>query len=132
MRPRPRPPRPELARRPSGPFGWLDARLLQENWLSRLGPDATAVLVLLALAADKRGSSFYGRERMTVALGLTRPGVDQALARLLELGLVAHRPWREGLPDGVWQLLPLPTSGAVRGGDPVSIAQILTDLGIDA
>jgi hypothetical protein len=110
----------------------LDARLLQEDWLSRFGSDATAVLVLLALAADKRGSSFYGRERMAVALGLTRSRVDQALARLLELGLVAHRPWREGLPDGVWQLLPLPSSGATRGSGPVSIAQILTELGIDA
>jgi len=132
MSPRPRPPRPELVRRPSGLFGWLDARLLWEDWLARLGPDATAALVLLALAADRRGASFYGRERMAVALGLTRSRVDRALARLLELDLVAHRPWREGLPDGVWQLLPLPASGAGRGGGPVSVAQVLAQLGIDA
>ncbi len=88
--------------------------------------------MLLALAADRRGASFYGRERMGQALGLTRPRVDRALARLLELKLVAHRPWRAGLPDGVWQLLPLSASTTARGGGPTSIAQILAQLGIDS
>ena len=110
-RPRPAPPRPDLVRRPGGaPFGWLEARLLNDGWLSRLGPDATAVLVLFALAADRHGASFYGRDRMSVLLGLDRPAVDRALARLLELGLVAHRPWNSGHPDGVWQLVPVPVT----------------------
>ena len=88
--------------------------------------------MLLALAADRRGASFYGRERMGQALGLSRSRVDRALARLLELGLVAHRPWRAGLPDGVWQLLPLPGQvDTARGVGPTSIAQILAQLGID-
>ncbi len=131
LRPHPRPPRPELIRLPAGPFGWLDARLLLEEWLARLGPNAIAVLVLLALAADRRGASFYGRERMAVALGLSRQEVDRALGRLLELSLVAHRPWRDGLPDGVWQLLPLPASRAKRGGGAMSVGEILTQLGIE-
>ncbi len=130
-RPRPRPPRPELIRRPAGSFGWLDARLLLEEWLDRLGPEAIAVLVLLALAADRRGASFYGRERMSMALGLSRHEVDRALDRLLGLSLVAHRPWREGLPDGVWQLLPLPASRSQRGGGALSVGEILTQLGIE-
>ena len=44
------PPRPDQIRRPEGRFGWLDDRLLQEGWLSRIGPEGAAVLVLLALA----------------------------------------------------------------------------------
>ena len=134
-RPAPTPPRPELVRRPQGPFGWLDARLLREGWLAELGPDATAVLVLLALAADRRGASFYGRERMARELKLTRRDLDQALERLLERGLVAHRPWRAGQPDGVWQLLPLPERAIhppcpPRGGAPQSIAELLGYLGL--
>ena len=104
----PIPPRPELVHRPQERFGWLEDRLLHEEWLADLGPQAAAVLLLLALAADHRGASFYSRDRMALALALDRPSLDRALRRLLELNLVAFRPWQPGLFDGVWQILPLP------------------------
>ena len=128
------PPRPDQIRKPEGRFGWLDDRLLQEGWLSRVGPEGAAVLVLLALAADRQGASFYGRERMTSVLGMSRCDLDSALARLQELGLVALRPWRAGLADGVWQLLPLPRSERDRrsGGEPMSIRAVLESLGLSA
>ena len=140
-RPRPRPPRPELVRQPSDAFGWLDAHLRHEGWLARLGPDAVAVLLLLALAADRNGASFFGRQRMATALGMTRACVDAALARLRSLDLVAHRPWQPGQLDGVWQLLPVPRRhrpgerpdervAAARTDAPVHIAAILAQLGI--
>ena len=108
MRSPPTPPRPEIVRLPSAGFGWLDDRLLQEQWLSRLGPEPTAVLTLLALAADRRGVSFYRRETMALALSMPRPEIDRSLDRLLELDPVDFRPWLPGHIDGVWQLLPLP------------------------
>jgi hypothetical protein len=118
-------------RRVAGPFGWLDARLLQDDWLSRLGSDAVATLVLLALAADRQGSSWYGRDRMARVLGLSREALDRALARLVALGLVAHRPWSTYTPDGVWQLLPLaPATPETRGGEVVSIGSVLGRLGL--
>jgi hypothetical protein len=58
-------------------------------------------------------------------LGLHRQHVDRALARLLELGLVAHRPWRPGHPDGVWQFLPVAVAKPRTGGDPAAIADVL-------
>jgi hypothetical protein len=64
--------------------------------------------VLLALAADRNGCSFYSRKRMAEAMGLNRQDVDAALARLRQMRLVAHRPWRPGDADGIWQLLPVP------------------------
>jgi hypothetical protein len=64
--------------------------------------------VLLALAADRRGASFYRRDTMARALSMTRTALDRSLERLLELGLVDLRPWLPGHPDGVWQLLPVP------------------------
>lgn len=126
---RPEPPRPDLVRRPGGPFGWLEARLLHDRVLARLGSDATAVLVLLALAADRRGASFYGRERMAGLLGLDRPAVNRALKRLLDLGLVAHRPWRPGHVDGVWQLLPVQQPSPLRTG-PASLRHLLEVAGL--
>ena len=106
-RERPAPPRPNLRRQPPRSFGWLDARLLQEDWLSLLGPEATAVMAFLALAADERGASFYLRETMVARIGLERRELDRCLDRLQELELVALRPWSDGRADGVWQLLPL-------------------------
>ena len=107
-RDRPAPPHPELIRRPPRSFGWLDARLLSEQWLGLLGPERVAALTLLALAADRTGSSFYRRETMALALSMRRCDLDEALERLLDLELVAHRPWLSGNIDGVWQILPMP------------------------
>jgi hypothetical protein len=133
---RPRPPRPDLLRRPSEAFGWLDAHLLHDGWLARLGPEATAVLVLLALAADRHGASFYARHTMARSLGTTLAAIDAALQRLRHLGLLDHRPWTRGCSDGVWQLLPAPrreqgppraTTTPIEG--PVPITAILAQLG---
>jgi len=104
----PTPPRPDQVRRPAGSFGWLEARLLHDGWLERLGPQRIAVLTLLALAADRTGSSFYRRNSMAHALSMSQEDLDEALGSLLDLELVDHRPWSAGHLDGVWQLLPLP------------------------
>lgn len=105
---RPKPPRPGVRRSPPSSFGWLDARLLHDGWLTELRPEAVAVMTLLAIAADEYGASFYLRETMVGTLAIPRRDLDDCLDRLMQLGLLAHRPWREGHADGVWQLLPLP------------------------
>jgi hypothetical protein len=131
MRPPPIPPRPELLRSPSGSFGWLEDRLLREQWLARLEPDATAVLLLLALAADRRGASFFSRARIALSLGVDVSRVDAALERLLVHELVALRPWRCGARDGVWQLLPLPEpQGEERTHASLPLHAVLARLGL--
>jgi hypothetical protein len=132
-RPPPRPPRPDAVRRipgrgVAGGFGWLEDRLLRERWLARVGPEATAVLVLLALAADRNGVSYYRRETMVGLLGMTRDSVDRALARLQDLGLVAHRAWGPDQVDGVWQLLAVPHAAervTNTDSEATSISEIL-------
>ena len=104
----PIPPHPGLERRPPASFGWLDARLLHEEWLAKLGVESLAVLFLLAIAADRVGASFYRRETMAQTLSMPRRDLDRSLDRLRELGLIAHRPWHPGHIDGVWQILPVP------------------------
>lgn len=129
----PVPPRPELERRPNGAFGWLEAELLHDGWLAELGPHAAAIIVLLALAADRRGASFFNRERMAIVLGMSRHEVEVALQRLLDAGLVDLRPWRVGGSDGVWQLLPIPRRPEVkRSQQALTAADVLRSLGFQA
>lgn len=124
------PPRPDLERRPRGAFGWLEADLLHDRWLAELGPHAVTTLVLLSLAADRRGASFFSRDRMAICLGISRHEIDVALQRLLDCGLVGYRPWRTGTSDGVWQLMPLPPRPrAERARRELSAADVLRTLG---
>jgi hypothetical protein len=138
-RPPPAPPRPDAVRRlPAavdgrGGFGWLEDRLLRDRWLARAGPEATAVLVLLALAADRNGVSYYRRETMVGLLGMSRDAVDRALGHLQNLGLVAHRPWGRGQIDGVWQVMPVPRAAlsptsTPAGSEATPIGEILSRL----
>ena len=130
MKQRPTPPHPDLLRRPQAPFGWLEAHLLHDRWLARLEPDATAVLLLLALAADRRGASFFSRIRMAEVLGINVSRVDRALDRLLGLRLVDLKPWRPGIRDGVWQLLPVEAQPSSRIGRTMSVAELIRSLGL--
>lgn len=126
-------PRPDLVRRPTAGFGWIDQAILHGGWLAQLGPDGSAVLLLLALAADRYGASFYGRHRMADALGISLSQVDAALQRLRDLELVDYRPWHEGSREGVWQLLPLPLlRDQPRAQRVLGIGQILASLGFTA
>ena len=129
MKQPPAPPHPDRVRKPNAPFGWLEAHLLHDHWLKRLQPDATAVLLLLALAADRRGASYYSRARMADRLGIDIGRVDRALDRLLALGLVALRPWRPAQRDGVWQILPVERHTSARAGACMSVADLLRSLG---
>jgi hypothetical protein len=91
-------------------FGWIDAALHHRGWLRVLSPQALAVYAFLCLVADRRGVSFYRRDRIARELGLDDREVADALTRLRDLDLVAFRAFRPGAIDGFHQVLSLPES----------------------
>lgn len=112
-------PRPDRIRRlgGAGGFGWLDARLVRERWLERLGSEELAVYVFLCLVADRQGVSWYRRDRIREALGLGERAVWEALDRLEQLDLVAYQPFHRHASEGFRQVLDLPEPGPCPGLD---------------
>lgn len=103
-------PQPDRIRRldGAGGFGWLDARLIRQGWLERLGCEELAVYVFLCLVGDRQGVSWYRRDRIREALGLGERAVWEALDRLEQLDLVAYQPFHRHASEGFRQVLDLP------------------------
>ena len=105
-------PRSERVRRigPSG-FGWLDARLQKQGWLEHLTPEEVATYSFLCLVANQLGVSWYRRDRIQLALGISENMLWQTLKRLYALDLVAYLPFSKDASDGFHQVLSLPPQG---------------------
>ena len=106
-------PRPDRIRRiGSAGFGWLDARLRTHGWLKLLSPQALSTYAFLCLVADRSGTSWYRRDRIQNELGLHEDQLHTALDRLLDLELIAYRPFGRHASDGFRQVLSLPEGAA--------------------
>jgi len=92
-------------------FGWLDARLHKQSWLSILTPDQIAAYTFLCLVANPQGVSWYRRDRIQAAMCIDEHALRQALYKLYDLDLVAYKPFSQHASDGFHQVLSLPTDG---------------------
>lgn len=114
-------PRPERMRQlRSSAFGWIDARLLKEGWLSFMEAEEIAVYLFLCLVANQQGVSWYRRDRIREALNLSEDAVRRALSRLVERDLVAYAPFRRFDSEGFRQVLSLPSSGPSSSEETIS------------
>lgn len=96
--------RPDRVRTVERPFGWVPCRMLTNGTIASMSPDERQLYLLLALAADRQGVSFYGDKRITRIWGCTSQELELARHALMARELVAY--------DGAtYQLLPLPYDG---------------------
>jgi len=92
---------PDRLRLIERPFAWLPCRLLTQRILDNMSPEAAQLYLLLVLASDRQGLSFFGERRICDTLGLTSSKLQLARSQLQALDLVAF--------DGkTYQLLSLP------------------------
>jgi hypothetical protein len=107
---------PQRIRRIPRSFAWIDHRLRSEGFLERLRPEDIGLYLFLALAADRNGLSCWRLDRIQRAVPwFDRDALRDARRRLVELDLLAYRPWQRDDPDGCYQLLSIQ-----RLQDPIS------------
>jgi hypothetical protein len=109
-----------------GSFAYIPHRFLRGGFFSACTVLERSLYLLLVLAADRRGVSFYSRESMAERNGLRLEQVFRALEGLEAKDLVAC----EGSFVQVLSLPPSPAAMEVRRGvrresSPVSVAEAL-------
>jgi len=91
-----------------GTFGWIEHRFVREGHIRKLAPEDIAVYVFLVLAADRFGVSHWRHDAIGKQLGLDATDVRRAVSRLIDLDLVAFKPYTQHDPNGFFQVLCLP------------------------
>lgn len=93
--------RPERQRTVERPFGWLACRMLTNGTIAAMSPSERQLYLVLALAADRNGVSFYSDSAIRCTLGFTGEQLLEARSSLVARDLLAY--------DGLtYQLLSLP------------------------
>jgi hypothetical protein len=100
-------PQPSRVRKIQGSFAWIDHRLLRAGYLAVMSHPEQALYLFLALAADRNGVSFYRKEKICDCLALDDGQFQIARDRLVDLGLIAFRPYTVLSPNGFYQILPV-------------------------
>jgi hypothetical protein len=100
---------PQRVRSVPRSFAWIDHRLRSEGWLECLRPEDLGLYLFLTLAGDRRGLSCWRLDRIQRAVPcFHRQALRRARRHLVELELIAYRPWRRDDPDGCYQVLSVP------------------------
>jgi hypothetical protein len=100
-------PQPDNVRKIEGSFAWIDHRLLRNGYLAAMTHEEQALYLLLALAADRHGVSFYRKEKICDLLDLGFGPFEVARDRLIDLKLIAFEPYSAATPNGHHQVLPI-------------------------
>lgn len=124
---------PERVRKIASSFAFMEHRFLRDGFFASLGHHEALLYAFLVLAADRYGISFYGYDRICLALKLTLEEYIEARNLLINKDLIAF--------DGTFfQVLSLPerpvrcketllkTSEDMERSDPATIAQIFSQL----
>lgn len=110
--------RPERLRRVPEHFSWLDHRLVRDNHLHDLSPNAMALYLFLVVVSDAQGLSYYGDKALVRSCGLSHDGLESGRSQLIARGLIAYqKPLYQ-----VLDLAPVPTRSC--SGKALSIAQL--------
>ncbi len=110
--------RPGRLRRVPEHFSWLDHRLVRDNHLHDLSPNAMALYLFLVVVSDAQGLSYYGDKALVRSCGLSPDGLESGRCQLIGRGLIVYQ-------KPLYQVLDLaPVKGRSCAGKALSIAQL--------
>ena len=125
-------PYPDSIRQIPANFSWIDRRFRDKQFLGNVTLHELAVYLFLILAADKRGISFYGSEKIAALFNYLMEPVDIIRSRnaLFDKGMIGFMPFKCNSTEGVYQVLPLPKSihpviPCQRGGAISSLGDVI-------
>ncbi len=72
-------------------FGWVDHRLVRHKHISRCGPEALALYLLLITVGDAEGLSYYSDGKAAKLIQVSREALARAREELVEAGLIAYQ-----------------------------------------
>lgn len=81
---------PQRLRELPSHWGWVDHRLVREEYVGRCDTAALALYLFLACVADAQGLSYYSDPSICRRLRLEMRALESARAQLLEVGLLAY------------------------------------------
>jgi hypothetical protein len=102
-------PQPKDVRKIEGSFAWIDHRLLRNGYLQVMTHEDLALYLFLVLVADRKGVSFYRKEKICDAVSLDFRQFEVAKDRLVGLKLIAFEAYSVLSPNGYYQVLPIET-----------------------
>jgi len=100
-------PQPSRVRKIEKSFAWIDHRLLRNGFLPVMSHHDQCLYLFLALAADRKGVSFYRKEKVCDVLDLDLQQFHVARDRLIDMKLIAFEPYSAISPNGFYQVLPV-------------------------
>lgn len=110
----------ERIRRIGGGFAFIPHRFLTGGFMSALGPDELLLYLLLVLAADRYGLSFYGYDKICSLLEMDLERYIDARDGLIGQDLIAF--------DGtLFQVLSLPSGTMAQKRSETVSVKTLTD-----
>jgi len=82
---------PQRLRRIPAQFSWVDHRLVRERHISKPGPEALALYLLLVCVADARGLSYYSDRAAAELIAMEEDALRRARRNLIDAGLIAYQ-----------------------------------------
>jgi hypothetical protein len=102
-------PQPKNIRNIKGSFAWIDHRLIRNGFLEVMTHQDMVLYLFLVLVADKKGVSFYRKEKICEAVSLDYSQFEIAKDHLTNMNLIAFESYSMLSPNGYYQILPITT-----------------------